>query len=105
MDIPTNAIKVRNLLVGVGAYYLSWFVANPLAIGIGKLTNGMTYSGDFEGGTLSHSTGSAPDSGCPQLRRAGRGVLRARRLRRGDPLRALTGMAGDADVDRTGHDG
>ena len=52
MEIQTAAIKTRNLLVGVGAYYLSWFLANPLAIGIGKLTNGVTYSGDFEGAVL-----------------------------------------------------
>jgi hypothetical protein len=52
MELPTAAIKARNLLIGGGAYYLSWFLANPLAIGIGKLTNGITYSGDFEGAVL-----------------------------------------------------
>ncbi len=52
MEPPTPAMKVRNLLIGIGAYYLSWFLANPLAIGIRKLTNGITYSGDFEGGIL-----------------------------------------------------
>jgi len=38
--------------VGAGAYYLSWFVANPLAMGFGKLTNGIHYNGDFAGGVL-----------------------------------------------------
>jgi len=52
MELPTAAIKARNLLVGVGAYYLSWFLSNPLAIGIGRLTNGIRYSGDFEGAVL-----------------------------------------------------
>ena len=49
-----NAIKARNLLVGAGAYYLSWWVGNPLAIGFGKLTKGIgiTYYGDFAGGVL-----------------------------------------------------
>jgi hypothetical protein len=35
LDVATTA---RNLLVGAGAYYLSWFVVGPLAIGFGKLT-------------------------------------------------------------------
>jgi|SRR5208337_1202819 len=35
LDVATT---VRNLLVGAGAYYLSWFVLGPLAIGFGKLT-------------------------------------------------------------------
>jgi len=39
-------------LVGAGAYYLSWYVANPLAIGFGKLTKGVTYHGDFAGDIL-----------------------------------------------------
>jgi hypothetical protein len=49
-----NAIKARNLLVGVGAYYLSWWVGGPLAIGFGKLSKaiGITYYGDFAGGVL-----------------------------------------------------
>jgi len=49
-----KAIKARNLLVGVGAYYLSWWVGGPLAIGFGKLSKaiGITYYGDFAGGVL-----------------------------------------------------
>jgi hypothetical protein len=47
-----NAIKARNLLVGVGAVYLSWWVSGPLAIGFGKITMGIHYYGDFEGGVV-----------------------------------------------------
>src|SRR4030081_2491983 len=39
----------RNLLIGAGAYYLSWWVAMPLGIGYGKLTQRIVYSGDFAG--------------------------------------------------------
>jgi len=54
MENVLNAIRVRNLLVGAGAYYLSWWLANPLAIGFEKLTHGIgiTYYGDFAGGIL-----------------------------------------------------
>jgi hypothetical protein len=49
-----NAIKARNLLVGVGAYYLSWWVSGPLEVGFGKFTHGLGihYYGDFEGGIV-----------------------------------------------------
>jgi ABC-type sugar transport system permease subunit len=49
-----NAIQARNLLFGVGAYYLSWWVGGPLAIGFGKVTHGMGihYYGDFAGGVV-----------------------------------------------------
>jgi len=54
MEHVLNAIKARNLLVGAGAYYLSWWVANPLAIGFGKLAHGIgiSYYGDFAGAIL-----------------------------------------------------
>jgi hypothetical protein len=52
MDQQLGATKARNLLAGAGAYYLSWFVANPLAMGFGKLTKGIHYYGDFAGGVL-----------------------------------------------------
>jgi len=42
-----TANKARNLLAGAGAYYLSWLVTNPFAMGFGKLTNGIHYYGDF----------------------------------------------------------
>jgi hypothetical protein len=49
-----SAIKARNLLTGVGAYYLSWWVSGPLAIGFGKVTHGIGihYYGDFAGGVV-----------------------------------------------------
>ena len=49
-----STITVRNLLVGVGAYHLSWWVSGPLAIGFGKVTHGMGihYYGDFAGGVV-----------------------------------------------------
>ena len=50
--IATNA---RNLLVGAGAYYLSWWVANPLSIGFDKLiklNKGITVNGEFAGDFL-----------------------------------------------------
>jgi hypothetical protein len=40
-------VKARNLLIGGGAYYLSWWVANPLAFGYGKLTERIIYRGVF----------------------------------------------------------
>jgi hypothetical protein len=52
MDRQLGANKARNLLAGAGAYYLSWFVANPLAMVFGKLTKGIHYYGDFAGGVL-----------------------------------------------------
>jgi hypothetical protein len=52
MNDVSNAIRVRNLLAGVGAYYLSWWVGGPLAIGFGKLIRffGIRYYGNFAGG-------------------------------------------------------
>jgi hypothetical protein len=54
MSDVSNAMRVRNLLVGVGAYYLSWWVGGPLAIGFGKLTQfiGIRYYGNFAGGIV-----------------------------------------------------
>jgi hypothetical protein len=54
MNDVLNAIRVRNLLVGVGAYYLSWWVGGPLAIGFGKLTHfiGIRYYGNSAGGIV-----------------------------------------------------
>jgi hypothetical protein len=49
-----STIKARNLLVGAGAYYLSWWVGGPLAIGFGKFTQfiGIRYYGSFAGGVV-----------------------------------------------------
>jgi hypothetical protein len=40
-------VKARNLLIGGGAYYLSWWIASPLAFGYGKLTERIIYRGAF----------------------------------------------------------
>ena len=49
-----SAITARNLLTGVGAYYLSWWVAGPLAVGFGRFTHwiGLRYYGDFAGSVV-----------------------------------------------------
>jgi hypothetical protein len=52
MENPRSLRTVRNMLVGAGAYYLSWWVAYPLEFGFGKLTRGITYPGFFAGAVL-----------------------------------------------------
>jgi hypothetical protein len=54
MKIRFSAGEARNLLVGVGAVYLSWWVSAPLAVAFGKITHamGIHYYGDFEGGVV-----------------------------------------------------
>ena len=42
----------KNLLIGAGAYYLSSWLTMPLAFGFGKLTEGLTYAGDFTGAVV-----------------------------------------------------
>jgi hypothetical protein len=42
-------VAAKNLLVCVGIFYLSRWVAVPLDYAFGKLTTGVTYYGDFEG--------------------------------------------------------
>src|SRR6266478_2768893 len=44
--------KIRNLLIGCGVYYLSWWVADPLAFVYGKLTERIIYRGEFAGPVL-----------------------------------------------------
>lgn len=39
----------RNLLVGFGAHYLSKWLVVPLVFGFGKMTEGLIYSGYFNG--------------------------------------------------------
>lgn len=36
-------------MIGAGAYYLSGWVGMPLAMGFGKLTQGLVYAGTFNG--------------------------------------------------------
>jgi hypothetical protein len=45
-------VTARNLLIGGGAYYLSWWLAYPLALGYGKLTERIIYRGDFAGAVV-----------------------------------------------------
>jgi hypothetical protein len=44
--------QVRNLLIGYALYYASWWVAYPLALAYGKLTNRTIYHGEFAGAVL-----------------------------------------------------
>jgi hypothetical protein len=64
-----RAVWVKNLLICAGAYYLARWVTLPLAFGFGKLTGGITYSGDFEGGSWHPRFESA---GRASRRRSGR---------------------------------
>ena len=43
---------ITNLLVGYGAYSISWWVAYPLAFAYGKLTTGIIYPGEFGSAVL-----------------------------------------------------
>lgn len=47
-----NVTPARNLLIGAGAYYLSGWLTLVLAIGFGKLTQGIIYRGDFAGAVV-----------------------------------------------------
>jgi len=60
MEPPRKEVAVRNLLVGAGAYYSSWWVAYPLEFGFGKLTEGITYTGNFAGAVLMPIVTSLP---------------------------------------------
>jgi hypothetical protein len=44
--------NIRNLLVGYGVYYVSWWVAYPLAFAYGKLTERIIYRGEFAGAVV-----------------------------------------------------
>jgi hypothetical protein len=45
-------IAVTNLLISLGAYYLSLLLVNLLSPVYWKITNGIVYSGDFAGAVL-----------------------------------------------------
>lgn len=47
MASTQNLLPYKNLLIGAGAYYLLSFLIGPLAFGFGKITQGLTYTGDF----------------------------------------------------------
>jgi hypothetical protein len=42
-----RAATFRNVLIAGGAYYLSWWLAYPLAFGYAKLTEWIIYRGNF----------------------------------------------------------
>jgi len=46
-------LRARNLFIGAGAYYLSKWLVVPLVFGLGKMTQGLIYSGDFNGKIVS----------------------------------------------------
>lgn len=50
-EVPKGAIA-KNLLLCTGVFYLSKWVVLPLALGFGKLTQGIIYRGDFQGTVL-----------------------------------------------------
>ena len=47
-----NKVAVKNVLVCTGLFYISRWVALPLAIGFGKVTKGIIYSGEVEGAVV-----------------------------------------------------
>jgi hypothetical protein len=49
MESTNYVVTAKNLLIGAGAYYISGWLSLPLAFGLGKLTQGLIYSGDFNG--------------------------------------------------------
>ena len=60
MQLPGNAVIAKNLLVGAGAYYFSIWLKLPLELGFGKLTQGLTYSGDFNIAVVEPLVGHLP---------------------------------------------
>ncbi len=52
MKSVPNFATARNLLIVAGAYYLSGWLDTPLAFGLGNLTAGLTYRGDFNQGIV-----------------------------------------------------
>lgn len=52
MNMKMVKHQIRNLLIGYGLYYVSWWVAYPLAFAYGKLTKRIIYRGEFAGVVL-----------------------------------------------------
>jgi hypothetical protein len=52
MKSVPNVAAARNLLIVTGAYYLSGWLGTALAFGLGNLTAGLTYKGDFNQGVV-----------------------------------------------------
>jgi hypothetical protein len=44
----TSASIVKNVLIAVGAYYVSWWVAPLIAVALWKVTERIVYRGNFE---------------------------------------------------------
>ena len=49
---PPKVVTVKNFLVCAGIYYLTHWMALPLAFAFGKLTQGIIYHGDFQGAVI-----------------------------------------------------
>jgi hypothetical protein len=52
MESTDYVVTARNLLVGAGAFFISGWLGIPLALGYGKLTQGLIYTGDFNGNVV-----------------------------------------------------
>ena len=52
MESTRTVVTAKNLLIGAGAYYLSFWLTMPLALGFGELTEGLSYHGDFKGAVV-----------------------------------------------------
>jgi len=52
MSERPNVAAIKNLLICAGLYYLSRWVALPLALGFGKIPRGIIYTGDFQSSVL-----------------------------------------------------
>jgi hypothetical protein len=53
MESTDYVVTARNLLVGAGAYFISGWLGIPLSLAFGKLTQGLIYTGDFNGYVVS----------------------------------------------------
>jgi hypothetical protein len=56
----TSASIVKNVLIAVGAYYVSWWVAPFFAVALWKVTERIVYRGNFEAAVLMPLVQSLP---------------------------------------------
>jgi hypothetical protein len=49
MESTDFVVPARNLLIGAGAYFIAGWFAIPLSLIFGKLTQGLIYTGNFNG--------------------------------------------------------
>jgi hypothetical protein len=47
MESTRYVVVEKNLLIGAGAYYISGWLGMPSALGFGKMTQELTYTGEF----------------------------------------------------------